>query len=58
MEVAMLRLGILLLLAMFCVSNVLGCSWAGRTTGKVVNKIEDGSDDFEQGYKKERKKQQ
>lgn len=53
----MQRLGILLLAGVLCCSTVLGCSWAGRTTGKVVNKVEDGAQDFEKSYDKERKKQ-
>ncbi len=53
----MLRLGILLLAGIMCCSTVFGCSWAGRTTGKVVNNVEKGSDKFEDGYKEERKKQ-
>lgn len=54
----MLRLGILLLAGILCMSTVFGCSWAGRTTGKVVNKVEQGADSFEDSYDKERKKTQ
>ncbi len=30
------------------------CSWAGKTTGKAVNAVEQGAAEFEQGYQKER----
>jgi predicted small secreted protein len=30
------------------------CSWAGKTTGKAVNAVEQGATEFEQGYQQER----
>jgi len=30
------------------------CSWAGKTTGKAFNAVEQGAAEFEQGYQKER----
>jgi len=54
----MQRVVILLLAGVLCCSAVFGCSWAGRTTGKVVNKVEHGANDFEESYQKERSKPQ
>ncbi len=54
----MRRLTVLVLAGMLFCSAGFGCSWAGRTTGKVVNKVEQGSESFEKSYEKERKKAQ
>ena len=35
-------------------SSIGACSWAGKTTGKAVNAVEQGAAEFEQGYQKER----
>ncbi len=53
----MRRFFILALAALLCMNIVFGCSWAGRTTGKVVNSVEHGADKFEQSYDKERQQQ-
>lgn len=42
-------------LTLMIVSLSLGaCSWAGKTTGKAVNAVEQGAAEFEQGYQQER----
>lgn len=44
--------------ALLTLSISLGaCSWAGKTTGKAVNAVEQGAEEFEQGYQQERSPQ-
>ncbi len=54
----MRRVILFLLMGFFCVSLAGACSWAGRTTGKVVNNVERGADSFEKSYDKEREKKE
>ncbi|WP_462321588.1 hypothetical protein [Halochromatium sp.] len=45
-------------LTLMILSTSLGaCSWAGKTTGKAVNAVEQGAAEFEQGYQQERSEQ-
>lgn len=37
--------------------SLSACSWAGKTTGKAVNAVEQGAEEFEQGYQQERSPQ-
>lgn len=53
----MQRLTALILAGLLLATTVGACSWAGRTTGKVVNKVEDGAQNFENSYEKERSKE-
>ncbi len=39
---------------MILATSVGACSWAGKTTGKAVNAVEQGTAEFEQGYRQER----
>jgi hypothetical protein len=42
-------------LTLMILSTSLGaCSWAGKTTGKAINAVEQGAEEFEQGYQQER----
>lgn len=46
----------LMLAGVILLASLGACSWAGRTTGKVVNNVEKGADQFEDSYQKERSK--
>jgi hypothetical protein len=39
---------------MIITASLGGCSWAGKTTGKAMNAVEQGAAEFEQGYQQER----
>ncbi|MBK5939299.1 hypothetical protein [Halochromatium roseum] len=42
-------------LTLVILPNTLGaCSWAGKTTGKAVNAVEQGAAEFEQSYQQVR----
>jgi hypothetical protein len=54
-EAAPMKTHHLAALLLILASATLGaCSWAGKTTGKAVNAVEQGADEFEQAYKQER----
>ena len=57
-----MRASIFLLLTLFSLTAVSGCSWVGRTAGKAQAKIEESADDtksgYKQGYQQEKAKSQ
>ncbi len=46
-----MRASLSLLLVLFSVTTLAGCSWMGRTAGKAQAKIEDSAQDTKSGYK-------
>lgn len=44
------RVVALSLVASLGCAGVSGCSWMGRTTGQAVRGMEEGADQFQQGY--------
>jgi len=51
-RMGVMTLWIAALAVLLCLS---GCYWMGKTTGKTVQKIEEGSQSFEEGYGQGRK---
>lgn len=57
-----MRASIFLLLTLFSLTALSGCSWVGRTAGKAQAKIEESADEtksgYRQGYQQEKAKAQ